>query len=110
MKRLMTSVCMAVLGLGLVLAQTATAQERTAENQGQQFVRKAATGGLAEVQLGQMALQRAASPEVKQFAQQMVDDHTKANNELRQITPGIVLMRLGDKSRCFEHKIFSHLG
>jgi putative membrane protein len=49
------------------------------------FVRKAAQGGLAEVQLGQLATEKAASPEVKQFGQRMVDDHTKANDQLKQI-------------------------
>lgn len=49
------------------------------------FVKKAAEGGLAEVELGQLAVQRAASPEVKQFGQRMVDDHTKANDQLKQV-------------------------
>jgi putative membrane protein len=42
-----------------------------------------ADGGLYEVQLATMALTKAKSPEVKKFAQMMVDDHTKANNELK---------------------------
>lgn len=49
------------------------------------FVRKAAEGGLAEVEFGQLATQKAASPEVKQFGQRMVDDHTKANDQLKQV-------------------------
>jgi putative membrane protein len=42
-----------------------------------------ADGGLYEVQLATMAITKAKSPEVKKFAQMMVDDHTKANNELK---------------------------
>jgi putative membrane protein len=45
----------------------------------------AAQGGMAEVELSQLASQRAASNEVKQFAQQMIQDHTRANNKLSQL-------------------------
>ncbi len=46
---------------------------------------KAAQGGLAEVQLGQLAAQKASNPDVKAFGQKMVDDHTKANDQLKDI-------------------------
>ena len=49
------------------------------------FVEEAAKGGMAEVELGQLASQRAQSPDVKQFAQRMVTDHGKANDQLKQI-------------------------
>ncbi len=49
------------------------------------FVKKAAEGGMAEVELGQLATQNAKSDEVKQFGQRMVDDHTKANDQLKQV-------------------------
>jgi putative membrane protein len=49
------------------------------------FVEQMVMGGTAEVELGNMAKQKAASPEVKQFADRMVRDHTRAGEELKQI-------------------------
>jgi len=49
------------------------------------FVEKAASGGLAEVKLGQLAMDKGASPTVKEFGKRMVDDHGKANDELKEI-------------------------
>jgi putative membrane protein len=49
------------------------------------FVTEAARGGLAEVELGQLASEKASSDQVKQFGQRMVRDHTKANNELKSL-------------------------
>jgi len=51
----------------------------------QHFVMEAAKGGLAEVELGKLAKDKASSDQVKQFAQRMVDDHSKANDELKSI-------------------------
>jgi putative membrane protein len=45
-------------------------------------------GGTEEVQLGQLAAQKGASDEVRQFGQKMVDDHTKANEDLMQVATG----------------------
>ncbi|WP_158793517.1 DUF4142 domain-containing protein [Granulicella sp. L60] len=49
------------------------------------FVRKALQGGTAEVQLGQLALQKSNNSDVKQFAQKMIDDHTKLGDEMKQV-------------------------
>ena len=49
------------------------------------FVMEAAMGGMEEVQLGQLAAQKAMDPEVKNFGQHMVDDHSKANTQLMQL-------------------------
>jgi putative membrane protein len=52
---------------------------------GSEFIADAARGGMMEVELGQLAVQRAASADVKKFGQRMIDDHSKANNELKQL-------------------------
>lgn len=49
------------------------------------FIEEAAKGGMAEVELAKIAQERASSPEVKQFAQRMEQDHSKANEQLRQL-------------------------
>lgn len=49
------------------------------------FIMEVAHGGMMEVHLGKLASERASSAEVKQFAQRMVDDHSKANDELMQL-------------------------
>lgn len=49
------------------------------------FWTNAAQGGLAEVEMGKLASTKATNPEVKKFAQKMVTDHTKANDELKTL-------------------------
>jgi putative membrane protein len=49
------------------------------------FVVKAASGGMAEVKMGELAMQKGSTQMVKDFGKMMVDDHTKANNELMSI-------------------------
>jgi len=65
---------------------TAGEAERTAvHDSDRDFINHQLTDGTAEVELGKMAGQKAVNPEVKRFAQIMVDDHTKAGNELKDI-------------------------
>jgi putative membrane protein len=49
------------------------------------FLKDAAQGGAAEVEMGKVAVANAQNPEVKKFGQMMVDDHTKAGNELKEL-------------------------
>ena len=49
------------------------------------FIKAAAMDGMAEVEHGRFVAQNAASADVKQFAQRMVDDHSKANEELKSL-------------------------
>lgn len=57
-------------------------------NPDSKFIMEAAMGGMAEVRLGELATKQAADAQVKQFGQHMVDDHSKANDELKQLASG----------------------
>lgn len=47
-----------------------------------EFATKAAVGGLAEVEFGKLALKKTSNAQIKDFANMMVVDHGKANEEL----------------------------
>jgi putative membrane protein len=49
------------------------------------FVKDACRGGKMEVQMGKLGVQKGQSSELKQFAQRLIDDHTKAGMELKQL-------------------------
>jgi len=82
MKRAIVCAVVLAVSVGWWLTGAAVGQAMKADNKDQQFLRHAARDGLAEVQLGQIASERATNPEVQHFGQQMVTDHTKANQEL----------------------------
>jgi putative membrane protein len=56
-----------------------------ASQQDKMFVSKALAGGMAEVQLGQLTLQKSSNEQVKQFAQRMIDDHTKLGEQMKPV-------------------------
>lgn len=96
MTRTMVATAALALALGAApaVAQTSTTttttQSGTAEagklaEADQKFVEKVAQDGIAEADLGALAKERAKSDEVKQFAQRMIDDHGKANEQLEEI-------------------------
>jgi putative membrane protein len=53
-----------------------------------EFAMAAADAGMMEIQAGSLALTKASSTKVKEFAQMMIDDHTKANEELKSLATG----------------------
>src|SRR4030095_1841946 len=49
------------------------------------FIKKAADGGMTEVELGRLAAEKGGSDEVKDFGNQMVKDHSKINDDLKEV-------------------------
>jgi putative membrane protein len=101
MLRLLTT--SAIVSIGLVAAfpvaaQTtpsthpggATAAKVSLNQEDKTFAKEAAFGGLAEVELSKIA-QKSENADVKRFADRMVQDHTAANDQLRQIATGLGL-------------------
>jgi putative membrane protein len=50
-----------------------------------EFATEVADGGMLEVKLGQLAQTNSNSAQVKQFGQMMIDDHSKAGEELKNL-------------------------
>jgi len=72
------------------------------------FINDAAEGGLMEVRMGELAQQKGQSPDVKSFGQRLVTDHTKANEELKQLASGkgvTVPSQLDDKHQKMLDKL-----
>jgi len=75
-------------GTGLAQAQSSAPEAPASTkiaHQDSAFLKDAAEAGNAEVEASRIALQQAASADVKSFAQTMVDDHTKAGAELKTL-------------------------
>lgn len=75
------STCLAAGLLGLLAGQASAALSSADRT----FAQKAASAGLGEIQAAQAAQQKSSSPQVRQFANRMITDHTQANDELQQI-------------------------
>jgi len=63
---------------------TAPNNTMTAKVDDKKFARDAAVDGLIEVELCKLASQKASRDDIKQFAQNIVDDYTKANDQLKE--------------------------
>ncbi|HEX7362354.1 MAG TPA: DUF4142 domain-containing protein [Bryobacteraceae bacterium] len=50
----------------------------------EEFAKKAAEGGMTEIAMGKLAAQKGSTPAVKQFGEKLVNDHTKAGDQLKQ--------------------------
>lgn len=70
---------------GLALSMTLAAAAFAAAAKPQEFVNQAGAAGLYEVRAAEVARQKAQDAKLRQFADQMVNDHQKANQELREL-------------------------
>ena len=104
--------------VALMSAGIATAADTNKSNSGNalpradhSFITEAAKGGLAEVELGNLAKDKAQNQQVKDFAARMVQDHSKANDELKTIasSKGVQLPTEVDKSTQKEKDKLSKL-
>jgi putative membrane protein len=69
----------------LSLGTAAHAQEKTGPDM--VFVTKAANSNMFEIESSKVALEKAKNAEVKTFAQQMINDHTKAAKDMMAVAP-----------------------
>jgi putative membrane protein len=70
------------------IAQTDQANRMKLSPDDSAFLAAAFEGGMAEVELGNLAQQRGSSDVVKQFGKQMVEDHTMINDEIKALATG----------------------
>src|SRR5688572_4130122 len=75
------------------------------------FMKSVAGGNMFEIQLSQLAQQKSQDEKVKQFAQKMVQDHTKAGEELKQLaqSKGVQLPQQLPEMKQEELQIFQTL-
>src|SRR6267154_6252054 len=76
MRRCAISVSLMILAVALISCSSPDSTK---------FSSAAAQGGLTEVELGRLAVQRGSNPAVKSFGQRMIEDHSRANDELKAI-------------------------
>jgi predicted outer membrane protein len=74
----------AAAGTTMTQADSTVATTVTAVSR-EQFLMDAYQDGLREIQLSQQALQKGENDRVKTFAQRMIDDHTRLNNQIQQL-------------------------
>jgi putative membrane protein len=80
----MRKLCCAVISVSLALPLAVSA----ADNPDMSFYKKAAEGGIAEVELGKLAQDKSPTQNVKDYGAMMVKDHSAANDKLKSIADG----------------------
>ncbi|MDB6020156.1 MAG: outer membrane protein, partial [Pedosphaera sp.] len=79
------AVCCLFAQVGLTPARAANENRGQLSSADYKFAVAATRANESEIALAQLASQKATDPAVRQFAQRMIQDHTKANQQLGQI-------------------------
>lgn len=86
----------AALALGGGAALFAATEAVSLNSQDKSFVSDAAKAGMSEVHMGKLGMEKATAPAVRSFSQRMINDHSKANDELTGIATRKGLSMPGD--------------
>jgi putative membrane protein len=84
------AVCFGILVL--VIGAAVTSRLRAASDASlmdKHFVSEALKGGMAEVEMGQLAAEKGNSSDVREFGQKMVKDHTQLGDRMKQVASQI---------------------
>ncbi|HZX18080.1 MAG TPA: DUF4142 domain-containing protein [Pseudomonas sp.] len=76
---------LAIAAFAFCLANAAHAADQVDPISAEDFVEEASAKGIAEIETARLALEKASSQAIKDFAQTMIDDHSKANLTLNQL-------------------------
>ncbi|HTV52405.1 MAG TPA: DUF4142 domain-containing protein [Steroidobacteraceae bacterium] len=90
---------------GAAVAQNVSAQAARLDHADRAFLEKAAQGNIAEVETGRLLEQHATDPAVKRFAERMIHDHTKANDELASVAQNLGVELPTKPDRMDEHEL-----
>jgi putative membrane protein len=91
MKILYLTAALAVLAVpafaqtGATTAKNAAGGTAAQEVDAQQFVTKAGVGGMFEIETSKLATAQSKNPQVLEFARMMIEDHSKAERELKEL-------------------------
>jgi putative membrane protein len=84
-------------------ARATQGTQGTVDDKTNTFMKDAAMGGMAEVELGKLAQEKATNPRVKRFGEMMVQDHSAANNDLKSIAQQKNVMLPTDLGKHKDH-------
>jgi putative membrane protein len=107
-KRFMTGALAITASMLLGVGSVGAADNNKGNHSDREFFKEAAQGGMAEVALGQMATNKAESEAVKDFAQRMITDHGKANQELKDLaaSEGVTLpTEMSTEAKALQKKL-----